>query len=118
MKIPKPRRVWFVRPSWYWYGWKTLLPIIFGTDEYNRHTIEIGWTITGRIGIATWSRPCWHVDREAGAIYLYIPSRFPHFGLRQVEVAPGVIVELTKDALGESVVGIEILHRHWASEKR
>ena len=45
-------RIWFYRPQWYWHGWKTLLPIYRGHDEYARWTLVLGWTITGRIVIA------------------------------------------------------------------
>lgn len=44
--------VWFWRPSWYWFGWGTLLPITRGHDEYSRETIVLGWTVTGRVIIA------------------------------------------------------------------
>ncbi len=45
-------RVWFWSPQWYWYGWRTLIPVYFGGDEYNRLTVVLGWTITGRIIVA------------------------------------------------------------------
>lgn len=47
-----PPHVWCWRPQWYWYGWPTLFPIYFGWDEYDRRTIMLGWTITGRIIVA------------------------------------------------------------------
>jgi hypothetical protein len=46
-------RVWFWKPQWRWFGWATLLPFYRGHDEYSRETIVIGWTITGRVIIAT-----------------------------------------------------------------
>lgn len=45
----KPKRFWFYRPQLHWHGWKTLLPMGRGSDEWCRYTIIIGWTITGRI---------------------------------------------------------------------
>ena len=48
----KRSRIWFYKPSWYWYGWRTLLPVYFGGDEYNRRTVALGWTITGRMIVA------------------------------------------------------------------
>jgi hypothetical protein len=53
-------RAWFWKPSWYWYGWTTLIPFVYGHDEYARRTIMLGWTVTGRVIIALW--PCG--DRE------------------------------------------------------
>lgn len=50
--IPKSR-VWFWKPSWYWLGWRTLVPFVRGHDEYSRETVLFGWTITGRVIIAT-----------------------------------------------------------------
>lgn len=49
-RLPK-RRVWFYAPALYWFGWKTLLPVTFGHDEWSRQTLVIGWSITGRIVI-------------------------------------------------------------------
>lgn len=51
-------RVWFYRPQWHWWGWRTLIPFYFGGDEYNRRTIVLGWTVTGRIIIALWDCKC------------------------------------------------------------
>lgn len=53
-------RIWFYKPSLWWHGWRTLLPLAFGGmcgDEYGRRTLVIGWTITGRIIIAV--RTCY-----------------------------------------------------------
>lgn len=50
---PLRARVWFWKPQWYWHGWSTLVPFFRGGDEYDWHTIVLGWTITGRIIIAT-----------------------------------------------------------------
>lgn len=47
-------RVWFWKPSWYWFGWKTLIPFLYGHDQYARRTLLFGWTITGRVIIAVW----------------------------------------------------------------
>lgn len=44
--------VWFYRPAWYWFGWGTLLPVLFGHDDYARRTMVLGWTITGRMVVA------------------------------------------------------------------
>ncbi|KQP63121.1 hypothetical protein [Nocardioides sp. Leaf285] len=49
-------RVWFWKPQWHWWGWRTLVPVFRGGDQHNWHTICLGWTITGRVIIAT--RPC------------------------------------------------------------
>lgn len=49
---PLRERVWFYKPSRYWYGWRTLVPFERGGDEYDWHTIVLGWTITGRVIIA------------------------------------------------------------------
>ncbi|MDQ0102315.1 hypothetical protein J2T10_001961 [Paenarthrobacter nicotinovorans] len=45
-------RVWFWKPQWYWFGWKTLIPAYFGHDQYARQTVMLGWTITGRVIVA------------------------------------------------------------------
>lgn len=50
-------RVWFYRPEWYWFGWRTLIPFWLGGDEFNRRTVVFGWSITGQIVIALWSFP-------------------------------------------------------------
>lgn len=62
---PLRERVWFWRPSLHWFGWRTLSPVSTGGDEYDWHTIVLGWTITGRIIIAT--RRCPKRGRCAGA---------------------------------------------------
>lgn len=49
----KPR-IWFYRPQLHWFGWKTLSPIVLGGDEWDRWTIMLGWTVTGRVVIALW----------------------------------------------------------------
>lgn len=48
----KPARVWFYRPSVWWFGWRTLLPYRLGCDEHNRRVLSIGWAITGQLNIA------------------------------------------------------------------
>lgn len=50
-KVHAMRRIWLYPPEWHWYGWRTFLPYFFGTDEYRRRTVMLGWTITGRIVI-------------------------------------------------------------------
>jgi hypothetical protein len=45
-------RVWLYAPQFYWFGWKTLLPWYLGGDEYDRRTLALGWTVTGRVVIA------------------------------------------------------------------
>ena len=49
-----PPRVWFYRPELYWYGWKTLLPIGRGHDEYAHWVLILGWSFAGRVLIALW----------------------------------------------------------------
>ena len=46
--------IWFWKPCWYWHGLSTLVPFLYGHDEYARRTIMLGWTITGRVIIALW----------------------------------------------------------------
>lgn len=58
-RCPCRRTPWFYKPSWYWYGWQTLLPITLGNDEYHRRDIVFGWTVTGRMII-----PLWHFNEE------------------------------------------------------
>lgn len=48
-------RIWFWKPQWHWFGWRTLVPAHYGHDEYARRTILLGWTITGRVIIALWN---------------------------------------------------------------
>lgn len=50
MKRPLRSRVWFCRPQRYWTGWS---PFVRGGDEYDWHTVMLGWGITGRVIIAT-----------------------------------------------------------------
>lgn len=56
MRRPIRARIWFWKPELYWFGRKTLLPFGTGGDEFDWHTIVLGWTITGRVIIAV--RPC------------------------------------------------------------
>ena len=53
---PWSARIWLTRPQWYWFGWQTLVPFYGGSDEYDWHTVTLGWTVTGRVTFAT--RPC------------------------------------------------------------
>lgn len=64
LRRPLRERVWFWKPEWYWYGWRTLIPFYRGGDEWDWHTICLGWTVTGRIIIAT--RRCPQTGRCAG----------------------------------------------------
>lgn len=56
MSAKRPR-VWFYPPEWYWFGWPTLLPVQRGYDEWDRWTLMLGWTITGRVVIALRKSP-------------------------------------------------------------
>lgn len=47
-----PPKIWLWLPELYWYGPKCLIPVFLGGDEFNRHTIVLGWPITGYIIIA------------------------------------------------------------------
>ena len=51
--IRHPARLWFYRPAFHWFGPRTLLPVFFGWDEYDWHTVVLGWSVTGRMVIAT-----------------------------------------------------------------
>ncbi|MDR6907482.1 hypothetical protein J2X63_003190 [Agromyces sp. 3263] len=53
VRAVKASRVWFWKPQWYWFGWRTLVPFLRGHDEFSRETLLFGWTITGRVIIAT-----------------------------------------------------------------
>ena len=50
MRRPWRARIWLWKPEWYFPSWS---PAYFGGDEYDWHTIMLGWAITGRIIIAT-----------------------------------------------------------------
>ncbi len=52
MRRPLRTRVWFWKPQWYWHGWKTLSPVMFGDDQWHYKTLVLGWTVTGRVIIA------------------------------------------------------------------
>lgn len=69
---PLRARVWFWKPQWHWFGKRTLIPFARGGDEWDWHTIVLGWTITGRVIIAT--RRCPGTGRCA--------EDFAEFGLR------------------------------------
>lgn len=58
-------RVWFWKPCWYWFGWRTLVPFFYGHDEYARRTLLLGWTVTGRVIFALWG--CGDPECEADA---------------------------------------------------
>lgn len=46
-------RVWFYKPQLHWHGWRTLLPLnARGGDEWDWHTLTLGWTVTGRVVVA------------------------------------------------------------------
>jgi hypothetical protein len=48
-------RLWFWKPQWHWFGWKSLLPFQYGHDQHARRVLVFGWTVTGRILFAVWS---------------------------------------------------------------
>lgn len=52
--LGKPVKIWFYKPTLYWFGWKTLLPFARGGDEWCRRTLVIGWSLTGQIVIPLW----------------------------------------------------------------
>ena len=64
------RRIWFWKPQWYWFGWKTLIPFMYGHDECARRTLLLGWTITGRIIFALWGCGSEECEREAARTIL------------------------------------------------
>lgn len=73
---------WFYKPQWYWYGWKTLLPISLGNDEWCRYDLVLGTTITGRIIIPLWGHKasdCECCPREA-------PSRIDDYIIAYKEI--------------------------------
>lgn len=53
MNRPLRHRIWFWKPEWHWFGWRTLVPFYRGGDEWDWHTVVFGWTITGRVIFAT-----------------------------------------------------------------
>lgn len=57
----KPR-VWFYRPQLHWRGWRTLLPLSRGGDEFWRTTLVIGWVVTGQVVVALWYHESPYVD--------------------------------------------------------
>lgn len=73
---PIRTRIWFWKPQWYWHGWRTLIPFFRGGDEYDWHTICLGWTITGRVIIAT--RHCPGTGRCADLDYELTDWPIPH----------------------------------------
>ncbi len=77
-KRPWVERVWFWKPSWYWFGPRTLVPFATGSDEWGWHTIVLGWTVTGRIIIA-W-RKCPRTGKcapDADPDFDYVESEWP-----------------------------------------
>lgn len=50
VKRPLRSRIWFRRPTWYFSTWR---PMWTGGDEYDWHTLVIGWNVTGQIIMAT-----------------------------------------------------------------
>lgn len=48
-QVHRGPRVWFYKPTLWWYGWRTLLPVWRGGDEWGRRTIVIGWNFTGQV---------------------------------------------------------------------
>lgn len=55
-KQPQPRapRVWFYRPTLHWFGWRTLVPVIWGSDEWHSRDLCLGWNPTGQVVIRLW----------------------------------------------------------------
>lgn len=47
----KPR-LWFYKPTIWWYGWRTFVPVWLGGDEWGRRTLVIGWNFIGQLVIA------------------------------------------------------------------
>lgn len=47
--LGKPAKFWFYKPSLFWDGWRTFVPLHLGGDEWCRRTLCIGWYITGQI---------------------------------------------------------------------
>lgn len=77
-KRPITERVWFWKPSWYWFGPRTLVPFTTGSDEWGWHTVVLGWTITGRVIIA-W-RKCPRTGKcapEADPEWDYVEAEWP-----------------------------------------
>ena len=46
--------IYFWKPQWYWYGWRTLIPFFMGEDPDGKRTAVFGWTITGRMIVRLW----------------------------------------------------------------
>lgn len=46
--------IYFWKPQWYWFGWRTLVPFFMGEDPDGRRTLVLGWTVTGRMLIRLW----------------------------------------------------------------
>lgn len=64
MKRPWKNRIWFWKPD-FWLGWDMFKPFFTGGDEFDWHTVVIGFPWTGRIIIAT--RPCPQTGKCKGA---------------------------------------------------
>lgn len=106
------RRFWTYPP---FQGTNPRWPLSLGGDEYNRSTIVIGWRWTGQIVIAL-EDPEMTVDREAGALFVYIPQEEPINSMLTIKsVHPQVNLEL--DAEGR-LVGIEAFVPVIIKEKR
>ena len=46
--------IYFWKPQWYWYGWRTLIPFFMGEDPDGKRTAVFGWTVTGRMIARLW----------------------------------------------------------------
>lgn len=80
--------VWFWTPCWYWHGWRTLLPVQRGGDEYGRRTLIFGWTVTGRVIVAISRpgrlyRPEWWQHRDMLTDTVVWASIYPYGGGEQ-----------------------------------
>ena len=73
---------WFYKPQWYWFGWKTLLPVSLGNDEWCRYDLVIGFTITGRIIIPLWG----HSEKSCGECPRSTPNRIDDYLIAYKEI--------------------------------
>lgn len=50
MRRPLHTRVWFSKPQWYFGIWK---PFHTGADEFDWHTVVVGFPFTGMVTVST-----------------------------------------------------------------